>query len=164
VVLTTAVAAQRGRTRDLGAMALVAIGVWAAGQNLARIAGMVRDEAVRTGIEDRQRLVTEINRCGRRIVSESPMIPLFAGQRPVVLDPFAFHVVALNRPEIERDLVARILRHDFACVVLEQDPETPKGQAWYLNVNLTKDVMNAVRQHYRLELTIAGERFFKAVE
>jgi hypothetical protein len=164
VVLTTAVAAQRGQARQLGALVLVAFGVWTAGQNLARVAGMVRDGAVRTGIEARQQLVAGVDKCGGTIVSESPMIPIFAGQRPVVLDPFALHVVSLNRPEIERHLVERIRRQEFACVVLEQDPSTPKGQAWYSNVNLTKDVMDAVLQHYRLERTIADERFFRAVQ
>jgi hypothetical protein len=92
------------------------------------------------------------------------MIPILAGQRPVLLDAFAFHVVAGNRPEVERDLVERITRREFGCVVLEQDPETPKGRAWYLNVNLTSRVLDAVRQHYQLERTIADERFYRAVQ
>jgi hypothetical protein len=164
IVLTTAIAAHPGRLRELGAMALVALGVWTAGQNVARIAGMMRDQAVRIGIEDRRQLVAEVNKCGDRLVSESPMIPIFADRRPVILDPFAFHVVSLNRPAVEKDLVGRLERREFTCVVLEQDPEIAKGQAWYSNVNLTKDVVDAIRRHYRLERTIAGERFFKAVQ
>jgi hypothetical protein len=49
-------------------------------------------------------------------------------------------------------------------VVLEQDPGTEKGTAWYSNVNLTSDVVDAVTRHYQLERTIAGERFFRAVQ
>jgi hypothetical protein len=49
-------------------------------------------------------------------------------------------------------------------VVLEQDPESVKGHAWYSNVNLTANVVDAVTQHYRLERTIAGERFYRAVQ
>jgi len=164
IVLTTAMAAHPGRRRELGAMALVALGVWAAEQNVARIAGMMRHQAVRIGIDDRRQLVAEVNKCGGQIVSESPMIPIYADQRPLVLDPFAFHVVSLNRPDVEDDLVGRLERREFTCVVLEQDPEIPKGQAWYSNVNLTKDVVDAIRRHYRLERTIADERFFKAVQ
>ena len=126
-----------------------------------------RDDSQRHGASRHRgpaELASEINRCGGTIVSESALIPILAGQRPVLLDPFAFHVVALNRPEVEKDLVAGVGRREFSCVVLEQDPNTPKGQAWYTNVNLTRDVMEAVQQHYRLERTIAGERFFRAVQ
>jgi hypothetical protein len=164
VVLTTAVATQGERRRAIGVAVLIVLGVWTAGQNISRIAGMIHNDMVRAGVEDQRELVAEINRCGGNIVSESALIPILAGQRPVLLDPFAFHVVALNRPEVEKDLVARIRRREFSCVVLEQDPATTRGQAWYSNVNLTKDVMDAVLQHYRLERTIAGEHFFTAVQ
>ncbi len=113
------------------------------------------------GVRDRRALIAAINDCGGAIVSESPLIPILAGQRPVLLDPFAFHVVALNRPDVERSLIERIGRREFTCVVVEQDPATAKGQAWYANVNLTQGVIDSVLQHYQLEQTIAGERFFR---
>ena len=164
VVLTTAAAAQGERRRDIGSAVLIALGFWTAGQNVSRIAGMIHTNMVRAGVQDQQALAAEVDRCGGLIVSESALIPILAGQRPVLLDAFAFHVVSSNRPEVEKDLVARIGRREFSCVVLEQDPNTPKGQAWYTNVNLTKDVMDAVLQHYRFERTIAGEHFFRAVQ
>jgi hypothetical protein len=164
VVLTTAVSAQPERPRAAALAILIALGFWTAGQNISRIAGMIRTGIVRTGVEDQRSLVDQVNRCGDAIVSESALIPILAGQRPVLLDPFAFHVVALNRPEVEQDLVNRIRHREFACVVLEQDPETPKGRAWYSNVNLTHNVVDAIRQHYELERTIAGERFFRPVQ
>jgi hypothetical protein len=164
VVLTTAVSAERERRRAVGAAVLIALGVWAAAQNISRIAGMIQAGAVRTGVEDRRNLAGEVKRCGGTVLSESPLIPILAGQRPVLLDPFAFHVVASNQPAVERDLIERITKREFACVVLEQDPASPKGRAWYSNVNLTGSVVDAVTQHYQLERTIAGERFFRAVE
>jgi hypothetical protein len=164
VVLTIALSAQRERRRRIGVGVVIALGFWTAGQNIWRIREMIRSDLVRTGLEDQRQLVEQVNRCGGTIVSESALIPILAGERPVLLDPFAFHVVASNRPAIERDLVERIKRREFACVVLEQDPETAKGRAWYSNVNLTHDVVEAVLQHYELERTIAGERFFRAVQ
>jgi hypothetical protein len=164
VVLATAVAGQQGRLRDIGVFVLIALGVWTAGQNVIRVSGMIRSDTVRRGVQEQQELATEVNRCGGTIVSESALIPILAGQRPVLLDPFAFHVVALNRPDVEKDLVARIMRREFSCVVLEQDPSTSKGQAWYRNVNLTRDVIDGVLQQYRLDRTIAGELFFRAVQ
>jgi hypothetical protein len=164
VVLTTAVAAQRDRRRVIGCAVLIGLGIWTAGQNISRIAGMIHSDVVRTGSDDRRELADEVDRCGGTILSESPLIPILAGQRPVLLDPFAFHVVASNRPAVERDLVERIRRREFACVVLEQDPGTAKGRAWYSNVNLTYNVVDAVTQHYQLERTIAGERFYRAIQ
>ncbi len=164
VVLTTAVAAQPERRRAIGYVVLIALGFWTAGQNIGRISGMLRTDMVRTGVEDRRQLADEVNRCGGTILSESALIPILAGQRPVLLDAFAFHVVASNRPGVERDLVERIRQREFSCVVLEQDPESVKGHAWYSNVNLTANVVDAVTQHYRLERTIAGERFYRAVQ
>jgi hypothetical protein len=164
VVLTTALSAQRARVRAMGVAVFVALGVWTAGQNISRIVAMIRTDMVQTGVADRRDLVDQVHACAGTILSESALIPILAGQRPVLLDPFAFHVVASNRPAVERDLVERIKRREFLCVVLEQDPETAKGRAWYSNVNLTHDVVEAVIHHYELERTIAGERFFRAVQ
>ena len=96
------------------------------------------------------------------MVSESPLIPIMAGLRPVVMDPFAFRVVALNRPDIGDDLVARLRRREFTCVILEQDPAIPGGHAWYEHVNLTASVRDAIIEFYRHDRTVAGERFYRA--
>jgi len=164
VVLTMFVARQDDPGRAIGSVILIVLGIWTAGQNAVRVAGMVRDGLVRTGIEQRREVADELNRCGGTVISESPLIPIAAGRRPVILDPFAFHVVALNRPDVERSLVTQVRQREFTCIVLEQDPQTQKGQAWYTNVNLTRDVMEAVLQHYRLERTIGDQRFFRAVQ
>jgi hypothetical protein len=161
VVLTAIIAAQRGRTREIGYVVLLVLGVWMAAQNVARVVTNVKEGSVGAGVQDRRALIAAINDCGGAIVSESPLIPILAGQRPVLLDPFAFHVVALNRPDVERSLIERIGRREFTCVIVEQDPATAKGQAWYANVNLTQGVIDSVLQHYQLEQTIAGERFFR---
>jgi hypothetical protein len=164
VVLTTVTATDTGRLRAVGCAALVGLALWTAGQNIVRVAEMIEQGVVRSGGEARRHLVAAVNDCGGRIVSESPLIPILAGQRPMLLDPFAFHVVALNRPDVGNDLVERVRRREFACVVLEQDPATARGQAWYSNVNLTGPVMDAVLQHYTLNRTIAGQRFYRAVQ
>jgi hypothetical protein len=164
VVLTTVATRYPGRLRHAGYIVFIGLGLWAAGQNAARIGSMIETGALRSGREDRRQLIAAVNACDGPILSESAMIPILAGQRPVLLDAFAFHVVALNRPEVEQDLVERIRRQEFACVILEQDPEIERGRAWYTNVNLTSRVVEAVKQHYQLERTIAGERFFRAVQ
>lgn len=164
VVLTTTVAERSGRTRDIGYLILALLGIWMAAQNVIRLATFVNQGAVQTAVNDRREIIAEVKRCGGAILSESPLIPVLAGQRPTVLDPFAFHVVSLNRPRMAWDLVERVRRQEFTCVILEQDPRTAKGQAWYSNVNFTKEVMLAILQHYRLDRTIGGQRFFRTVQ
>jgi hypothetical protein len=164
VVLTTIVAAQTGRLRAAGYVTLVGLTVWTAAQNVVRVSAMIDQGAAGAGSDAREELIGGVNACQGVILSESPLIPIFAGLRPVLLDPFAFHVVALNRPDIGNDLVERLRRREFACVVLEQDLESTRGRAWYTNVNLTKGVMDAVLQHYALDRTIAGERFYRPIQ
>ena len=164
VLVTTVTAAQTGRMRHAGEAALIVLTLWAAAQNVVLVGKLITHGIVEKSAAADRELLVALKDCGGSIVSESPLIPLYAGHRPVVLDPFAFRVVAMNRPEIETDLVGRIERREFSCVVLEQDPSTPQGHAWYANVNLTTHVIDAVRGHYRLERTVAGERFFRAVQ
>ena len=164
VVLTAIAAAQTGWLRTTGYAALIGLTIWTAAQNIVRVSGMFAQGITRSGPDEYDQLVAAVNTCAGTIVSESPLIPILAARRPILLDPFAFHVVALNRPDIGNDLAERLRRREFACVVLEQDPTTAKGQAWYANVNLTEAVMDAVLQHYALDRTIAGERFYRPVQ
>jgi hypothetical protein len=164
VVLTTTTSAQSGRLRIAGYVVLVGLTMWTAAQNVVRVSSMIAQGAARAGRDARAELIAAVNACDGTMLSESPLIPILAGRRPILLDPFAFRVVALNRPDIGNDLVNRLHRREFACVVLEQDLESPRGQAWYTNVNLTKGVMDAVLQHYALDRTIAGERFYRRIQ
>jgi hypothetical protein len=141
---------------------LVGVALWAAAQNAVRIVRHVRVD-VPPAAHDRQRLLEALRACHGSMVSESAMAPILANERPVLLDPFAFHVVGLKRPEVTRSLVDRIERTEFACVILEQDPTTERGRAWYRNVNLTADVAEAVLRRYRLDEVIAGQRIYRAV-
>ena len=141
---------------------LVGIALWAGAQNVVRVNRHLRVD-VPPAARDRQALLEALRPCGGSLISESAMVPIFAGERPVMLDPFAFHVVGLKRPEVTRSLVDRLGRTEFACVVLEQDPTTERGRAWYRNVNLTADVAEAVLRHYRLDQVVAGQRIYRAV-
>ena len=145
--------------RAAGSTVLVGLGLWAAAQNGVRIA-RIAQQHVPSAAADRRQLVDAVRAC-RGLVAESAMIPLLADQRPILLDPFAFHVVGLKRPEVARSLEERIARREFECVVLEQDPTSDKGRAWYQNVNLTGPVVRAVLDHYTLDRVIAGERFYR---
>lgn len=165
IVLVTAItAAQTGRLRTAGEAALVVVSVWAAMQNVVVVGKLMKQNVVGKSRSAHRELLVALNDCGGSIVSESPLIPVYAGYRPVVLDPFAFRVVAMNHPDVGSDLTARVRRREFKCVLLEQDPSVPGGRAWYSNVNLTESVRDAILESYKYDRTIAGERFFRAVQ
>ncbi len=139
--------------------------IWTAAQNIGRIATMVEDRAMQSGSQDQRQLIDAVQACAGPVVAESPLIPILADQRrrsSSILSPSTSSQSIA--PTLATDLVERIKRREFACVVLEQDPATAKGQAWYTNVNLTRPVMDAVVEQYKLDQTIAGERFFRAVQ
>jgi hypothetical protein len=164
VLLTTMTAAQTGGLRSAGQAMLIVVTLWAAAQNMILVAGLINDGIVGKRRDAHRQLLAALDDCGGSMVSESPLIPIVAGLRPVVMDPFAFRVVALNRPDIGGDLVARVRRREFTCVILEQDPAIPGGHAWYENVNLTAGVRDAILEFYRHDRTVAGERFYRAVQ
>jgi hypothetical protein len=165
IVLVTAItAAQSGPLRRAGEAALIVLTFWAAMQNGVVVGKLTKQNTVRKSVDAHRELLVALNDCGGSIVSESPLIPVFAGQRPVVLDPFAFRVVAMNRPDIGNDLTQRLRRREFRCVLLEQDPAIPGGHAWYSNVNLTDSVRDAILESYRYDRTVAGERFYRALQ
>lgn len=161
VFLIAVTAGLRGRFQIVATAALLCVASWAAAQNIVRVAGMFRQDVVRVAAEGRRDLLAAVDRCAEPVLSESPMVPILAGDNPVLLDPFAFHVVALNRPDIGHDLAARVSRREFGCIVLEQDPATTRGRAWYQNVNLTAEVIEAVLRQYTHEATIHGQRIYR---
>ena len=165
IVLVTAVtAAQTGRLRNAGQAALIALVLWAGLQNVVVVRKLLKQDIVGKSTAAHRELLVALNDCGGSMISESPLIPVYAGQRPVILDPFAFRVVAMNRPDVGNDLTQRVRRREFRCVLLEQDPAIPGGHAWYENVNLTESVRDAILESYRYDRTVAGQRFYRGLQ
>jgi hypothetical protein len=164
ILITATIASQAGRIRNLGTMALITVTVWAAAQNVVLVAAMIEHGVVREGREGWRGVVATLRDCRGSVLSESPLIPLLVGQRPIVLDPFAFRVVAINNPEVVNDLTARLKRREFSCVVLEHDPASAAGYGWYSNVNLGDSVRDTVVQFYKFDQTVGGERFYRPLE
>lgn len=162
VLLVIATARIRPPLQTVASALLVAVALWAAAQNVVRIVGHVRVD-VPPAASDRAALLEALQSCRGSMISESGMAPILANQRPVILDSFALHVIGLKRPEVTQNLVDRITRTEFECVILEQDPATERGRAWYRNVNLTAEIMNATLAHYRLDRVVAGQRIYRAV-
>ncbi len=64
------------------------------------------------------------------VLSENPLFPLMAGQRPYVLDPFMLRVIAARHPHFADELRRQLAERKFAAVVLEHDPRSDP-QRWF---------------------------------
>jgi hypothetical protein len=145
------------RLRHAVPLAVALLLIWASAQN-------VRDLTRRDARDASPDAARVIDGCRSPVLSESPLLPVLAGQRPVLLDPFAFRVAALKRLGLADDLVTRLRNREFGCVVLEMDPESDPGRGWYANVHLGTPVIDALLEHYAYRHSVAGRRFYVAAD
>jgi hypothetical protein len=138
---------------------LVAVLLWTAGQNVARAAALLRADAA-AAASARAAAVERYRACGGRVLAESPLLPILAGDRPVLLDPFAFRVAAAQRPEIRDDMIRRLAHGEFSCVILEYDPATSSGASWYRNVDFGGPVIDMLLESYEYRGSAGGRRFY----
>lgn len=88
------------------------------------------------------------------VISEDPLLPIVAGERPYVLDAFMLRLAAERDPAVARPLLDGLRRDEFAAVVLLQDLDAPEARGWYARGNLGLEIVGEVGRHYRL-----AERF-----
>jgi hypothetical protein len=141
------------------AAVLTALLIWASAQTAREIRSLVEMDALALPRE-RSAVTEEVRRCEGPILAESPLVPILAGRRVILLDPFAFRVAAFKHPDLSRDLVGRLERREFGCVVLDHDPESAAGRGWYRNVHLGSDVIEAVMMNYTLRDLVGDYRFY----
>jgi hypothetical protein len=105
----------------------------------------------------RAAVVDRLRRAPDPVLSESALWPVIADRSPVILDPFMFQILAKARPDVAADLRQRLDRREFSVVLLEQDPESDRGRAWYAQVHLGEEVVRGVVANYRLEARLARD-------
>jgi hypothetical protein len=84
------------------------------------------------------------------VVSEDPLLPLVAGRRPFVLDPWMLRLAAERDPSLARPLLDGLRRDEFPAVVLLQDVDSAAARGWYARGNLGPAVVAEIAGHYRL--------------
>lgn len=65
------------------------------------------------------------------ILAENPLLPIVAGQRPRVLDPFMLNLLARSHPEVRAAFNTELEQRRFAAVILDHDPDSPQARNWY---------------------------------
>ncbi len=82
------------------------------------------------------------------ILSEDPLVPIIAGQRPYVSDAFMLLRARVRRPHLADDLFGKIRRREFGAVVLLTDVARPLYAGWYDTVHFGPGFAEAILDAY----------------
>jgi hypothetical protein len=94
-----------------------------------------------------------------RILAEDATVPVLLGQRPVVMDPFAFRVLAERGRVDDRPLAERIARREFDVLVLMGRVDQP-GESLCPRFHFGSRVTAAMQQAYRFDRQVGPYYLF----
>ncbi len=92
------------------------------------------------------------------ILAENPALPVLAGQRPYVIDPWTLRLVAQRTPGFGESLLEALRHQAFSGVVLSmRDPRSDEGQQWYENDDFGAGFLSTLKENYRLASVLGGQ-------
>jgi hypothetical protein len=144
-------AAARPEMRRIVSTVLAVVVVWMSVQDVVRVSQLWQTRSSRTSPAVRRQVVDSVEHASTPVLSESPLWPVLADQPPFLLDPFALRVVMLTRPDIARDLEARLDSRFFSRVILMMDPTSIPGHGHYANVHFGWPITARILANYRLD-------------
>ena len=95
-----------------------------------------------------QEIVRTVGSSDKPILSDNPLVPLSANQRPYVLDAFMFRVLQERVPNFGDPMWRMLRERRFAAVVLVDNPDSDEGKDTYANYHFGDDFMEVMRQNY----------------
>jgi hypothetical protein len=150
-------AAARRELRMVFSTVLALLVVWMSAQDAVRVSQLWQTRATRTTAATRQQIVARVAQAPGPVLAESALWPVLAGRPPFLLDPFALRVVMRSRPDIARDLEARVDARTFPMVIFQVDPTSMKGRGYYENVNFGWPITARILSRYRFESQPASD-------
>jgi hypothetical protein len=87
------------------------------------------------------------------ILAETPLLPIIAGQRPYLLDPFNFRVMVEKKPSLAEPMWQMLHEREFAAIVLLHDPHSDEGREFYGNTHFGGAFMERLERDYELAAT-----------
>jgi hypothetical protein len=97
------------------------------------------------------------------LLSEDPTVPVLLGRRPVVLDAFAYRILAERGRIDSEQLAGRIRRREFAALVLLRnlhDPDDPLN-ARLIDMHFGPQVTRAMAKAYRFDRKVGAYYVFR---
>jgi hypothetical protein len=100
-------------------------------------------------------------RAPEKVLSEDASVPVLLGQRPVVMDPFAFRLLAEQDRIDDEALAQRIGRQEFDALVMLARIDRPESLCPHFHFG--PRVTEAMRRWYRFEGYVGGYAVFRPV-
>ena len=110
-------------TFDLASAALI-VAALAASMSLGSGLLSARSEQQRGLLADALKLIPDRS---RPILAQNPLVPIAAGQRPYLIDPFMVRLISERTPALAEPLWHDFQTQRFAAVVLETNPQTERA-------------------------------------
>ena len=79
---------------------------------------------------------------------EIPTVPVIAGERPYMTDPYMFSVIGTKHPEVTAAFLAQIDRREFGAIVCIKDPGERMGREWFDTAYFGKGFIEHVLANY----------------
>lgn len=89
---------------------------------------------------------------GGPLLSEDPLVPLAAGERPHVLDAWMLRLAAARDPALAAPLLSGLRRGAYRAVVLLHDVQAPGAEEWF-SVQLGAAALAELRGRWRKTFT-----------
>ncbi|HMD97580.1 MAG TPA: hypothetical protein VKM93_09665 [Terriglobia bacterium] len=105
-----------------------------------------------------ERVIALIGDTHKPILAENPALPVLAGQRPYVIDPWMLRLLQTRQPSFGEPLLEGLHSQAFSAVVLfMKDPRSEEGRVWYERAHFGPGFLQALNQSYRLESVVDGQ-------
>jgi hypothetical protein len=105
-----------------------------------------------------EKVIAFIGDTHKPILAENPSLPVLAGQRPDVMDPFMLALLRERIPGFGEPLLEGLRNHAFCAVVLSmRDPRTDVGRTWYETNIFGRGFLPVLQENYRLASVIDGQ-------
>jgi hypothetical protein len=105
---------------------------------------------------DADEVLLRLHSDNRPILAENPLVVIKSGKSPYLLDPFMFRILAMKQPALANDLWDKIKHRNFAAIVLQRDPATAEGKAWYTETHFGGEFLKDLDENYSHSFTVGN--------
>ena len=108
-----------------------------------------------------ERAIALIGDTRKPILAENPILPVLAGQRAYVLDPWMLRMLRERIPDYGEPLLEGLRDRSFGAVVLSvANAQTARARAWYTWSNFGPGFLPALNQNYRLAAVVEDQLIY----
>jgi hypothetical protein len=103
---------------------------------------------------DALEVMARIPEDGRPVLAENAEVLLAAGKTPYLLDPFMFRILDVTHPTLASDFWEKMNHRGFSAIVLQYNPASPEGKAWYSETHFGGEFLRDLEANYLFSRTV----------